>query len=67
MLKRLAALIADQKGLKFNMTMNWIRSQLSFSLLRSSINAIRGRRMGTKALRHDTELALSEGALDINS
>ena len=62
MLKRLAALIADRRGLKFNMTMNWIRSQLSFSLLRSSINAIRGRRMGTKALRHNPELALCEGS-----
>ena len=41
-LYRLAALLADKQGLPYSQVICWLRCQLSFSLLRSAIAAIRG-------------------------
>ena len=40
--KRLASLLADQWDQPYSTTMNWLRCTLSFCLLRSSIQCIRG-------------------------
>ena len=42
--KRLASLLAEKWGHSYSPTMNWLRCRLSFSLLRSAIQAIRGTR-----------------------
>ena len=42
--KRMASLLADKQGDPYSQVINWIRYRLSFSLIRSSINAIRGSR-----------------------
>ena len=40
--KRLASLLADKWSTSYTQTMGWLRCRLSFSLLRSSIQCIRG-------------------------
>ena len=40
--RRLASLLAEKHGQPYSKTMNWIRCNLSFSLLRSAITCIRG-------------------------
>ena len=45
--KRLASLIAAKRDTSYSSTMSWIRCRLSFSLLRSSIQCIRGARSAT--------------------
>ena len=42
--KRLASLISAKRDVPYSSTMAWIRCSLSFSLLRSSIQCIRGAR-----------------------
>ncbi len=42
--KRLASLLAEKWDSPYSTTLNWLRCRLSFSLLRSSIQAIRGAR-----------------------
>ncbi|KAL5459842.1 hypothetical protein EMCRGX_G033225 [Ephydatia muelleri] len=42
--KRLASLLADKWGTSYSQTMGWLHCRLSFSLLRSSIQCIRGAR-----------------------
>ena len=42
MMRRLASLIAEKRGLSFSIVMNWIRSRFSFSLMRSAIACIQG-------------------------
>ena len=40
--KRLAFLLADKWDPPYNITMNWLRCKISFALLRSAIQCIRG-------------------------
>ena len=40
--KRLATLISTKREPSYNLTINWLRCQISFSLLRSAIQCIRG-------------------------
>ena len=42
--KRLASLLANKEDSPYGQTMNWLRCCLSFSLLRSAIQCIRGAR-----------------------
>ena len=42
--KRLASMIAEKSGLPYSTTLAWLRTRLSFSLLRSAIQCIRGTR-----------------------
>lgn len=42
--KRLASLLAEKWDSSYSMTLSWLRCRLSFSLLRSAIQAIRGAR-----------------------
>ena len=61
--KRLATLLAYKRGQSYSMVIKWLRCRLSFSLLRSSIAAIRG----TRQLRFNgqstqqIDLAIAEG------
>ena len=41
---RLAELIAIKKGEEYSTTMSWIRSKVSFALLRSALLCLRGSR-----------------------
>ena len=43
-LKRLASMLSEKWDQKYNTTISWLRCRLSFSLLRSSIQCIRGSR-----------------------
>ena len=45
--KRLASMLAEKWGQAYSPTMNWLRCRLAFSLLRSSIQALRGSRSRT--------------------
>ena len=47
--KRLATLLAGKWNQSYSSTMSWLRCRLSFSLLRSSIQAIRGSRSSAEA------------------
>ena len=40
--KNLASMVAEKQDIPYAMTLNWIRSRLSFALLRASIMSIRG-------------------------
>ena len=42
--KRLASLLADKWDQPYSQTMNWLRCRISFALLRSAIQCIRGAR-----------------------
>jgi hypothetical protein len=42
--KRLATLISTKRESSYNLTINWLRCQISFCLLRSAIQCIRGAR-----------------------
>ena len=42
--KRLASMIAEKSGSPYSTTLAWLRTRLSFSLLRSAIQCIRGTR-----------------------
>ena len=67
MMRRLASLIAEKKGLSFSIIMNWIRSRFSFSLIRSTIACIRGSRYKySHKKQHDPEITVIESRLDID-
>ena len=42
--KRLASLLASKREFRYSQMMNWLRCRLSYSLLRSAIQCIRGAR-----------------------
>ena len=42
--KRLASLLADKKDVSYSVVMSWLRCRVSFSLLRSAIDCLRGAR-----------------------
>ncbi|XP_064392578.1 uncharacterized protein LOC135340186 [Halichondria panicea] len=65
--KRLATLLAAKWDQPYTFTMNWLRCRLSFSLLRSSIQAIRGARStagkASKATSLPIDLVISESLI----
>ncbi len=63
--KRLAGMICEKKDTSYSKTIGLIRCKLSFSLLRSTIMAIRGARSSIKhgALREPISLQSAEGHL----
>ena len=66
--KRLATLLATKWNQPYSSTMNWLRCRLSFSLLRSSIQAIRGARSSAGvAMRAEPlpiDLVITESQID---
>ena len=66
--KRLASLLAEKKDVSYGMMMSWLRCRISFSLLRSAIDCLRGARSsrGQPANLRALDLALSEGQLTIH-
>ena len=65
--KRLASLLADKKDLPYCTVMSWLRCHVSFSLLCSTIDCLRGARSssGCPANLRALDLALSEGHLSL--
>ena len=69
--KRLASMISEKSGQTYNMTLYWMRSRLSFSLLRSAITCLRGSR-SSYSYHHfkftDTviDLACAESQLEVD-
>ena len=64
--KRLASLLAEKRQQEYNKTIAWIRCQLSFSLVRSSVMCLRGARSSYhRPARPDCDIpldvALAEG------
>ena len=67
--KRLASLLADKKDVSYSVVMSWLRCRVSFSLLRSGIDCLRGARSskGHPAnLKALADLAISEGQLSLS-
>ena len=69
--KRLASLLAEKRQQDYNKTIAWIRCQLSFSLVRSSVMCLRGARSAYhRPARPDSDIpldvALSEGHVPTN-
>ena len=66
--KRLASMIAAKRDSPYSSTMSWMRCALSFSLLRSAIQCIRGSRSavgkGAKQLVPPIDLVMSEANLE---
>ena len=66
--KRLATLLAVKWDQPYSSTMSWLRCRLSFSLLRSSIQAIRGARssagMAMKSATLPLDLMITESQMD---
>ena len=58
-LKRIAAKLSEKSNTPYTMTMAWLRINISFSLLRSAIQCIRGSRSGDG--RPQTEI-ISQGS-----
>ncbi len=61
--KRLASLLSYKWDTPYSHTLNWLRCRLSFSLLRSSIQAIRGARSSRGKAVIAAELAMEESRL----
>ena len=63
--KCLAALIAEKRGQKYCRVMQWLRCQLSFSLLRAAIAAIRVSRSACSSRQSAAviKLAIAEGGV----
>ena len=63
--KRLASLLAEKWDSHYSSTLSWLRCRLSFSLLRSAIQSIRGARSsrGRAAAPHTVDLITSEARL----
>ncbi len=66
--KRLATLLAVKWNQPYSATMSWLRCRLSFSLLRSSIQAIRGARSSAGVAIHadplPIDLVITESQMD---
>ena len=56
--KRLSSLLAQKWDITYNKTLCWLRCRLTFSLLRSAIQAIRGARSSVHAARTPIEIYL---------
>ena len=67
---RLAELIAAKKGEHYSQIISWIRARASFELLRSALVCLRGWRVKRRIVfdynNCDIEIAVAEGAIDIN-
>ena len=63
--KRLASLLADKKDVSYSVVMSWLRCRISFSLLRSAIDCLRGARLskGHPSNLQSLDLAVSERQL----
>ena len=61
--KRLGYLLSTKKNIDYSSVMSWLRCHLSFSLLRSAIDCLRGARShrGCPANHGALDLALAEG------
>ena len=67
--KRFASLLADKRDVSYDVVMSWLRCRVSFSLLRSAIDCLRGARSskGHAAVSFQAfDLALSEGRMSLN-
>ena len=62
--KRLASLLADKWGTSYSQPMGWLRCRLSFSLLRSSMQCIRGVR-SNQDIPPYIELTVSESMIPL--
>ena len=62
---RLAELIAIKKGEQYAKTMSWVRSRISFALLRSALVCLRGSRTGIQRdiKNADIDIETEEGAI----
>ncbi len=61
--RRLAEFISRKEEKPYSITMNYIRCQLSFSIIRSAIMCLRGTRLSFKRLTINPSLAIAEGQI----
>ena len=54
---RLAELVAAKKGENYATTVSWIRSKVSFAILRSALLCLRGSRTARKTIRSNVQEA----------
>ena len=67
--KRLASLLADKRDVSYDVVMSWLHCRVSFSLLRSAIDCLRGAQLSkghAAASLQAFDLALSEGQMSLN-
>ena len=62
--KRLASLLSHKWGDEYSIVMGWLRYSLSFSLLRSAIQCVRGAR---SSIRHYIEVPLPMDLVRVES
>ena len=64
-LKNLATRLAEKREIAYSRTLNWLRTRLSFSLLRSALMALRGSRSSRCHPREDISpvLAMAEAGV----
>ncbi len=66
--QRLASLISEKRNQPYSHSLNWIRYSLSFMLLRSMIQCIRGARSSYHSQRfHPADLVMAESRLNLDS
>ena len=64
--KRLVSMVADKRGESYNETLRWLRCSLSFMLLRSSIQCIRGARSSQqRAIYQPTGFIVNESRINV--
>ena len=64
--KRLASMVADKRGESYNETLRWLRCSLSFMLLHSSIQCIRGARSSRqRAIYQPTGFIVNESRINV--
>jgi len=65
---RLAELLADKKGEEYATTISWLRTKVSFVILRSALLCLRGSRATRRIYTNlqDTDFAVKRGLAEIN-
>ena len=63
--KRLAGMISNKTGDDYSTAMGWLRTRLSFALLRSALACLRGTRARPTDMKDDTSIAIASAERDI--
>jgi len=61
-IRSLAALMAEKRGELFSLTLNYLRTKISFALIRSTVLCIRGSRIPRKAAININDIGITEAA-----
>ena len=65
--KRLAGMISNKTGDDYSTVMGWLRTRLSFALLRSALACLRGTRARPTDIKDDISIAIASAEGDIRN